>query len=451
MSIDQKIAELLDEAKKLQEQEVVEESTEIELDEAGAYEGEVKDALVHLKKKGLMDKSSKEMHAHLKYHGFSSGAAKNAVSIAAAKQGMKEEVVELPEEFANTTLEELEEFMVSEDFEQLDELSKSTLGSYIKKASQHRVRLAGAERDLDDKDTALQRAKHGADDATYDALSKAQDTMRKQRYKVSDKSQQRAQGISQAVKKLTKEEADYQVDMSEHVNALVEGEQLSEEFKAKAATIFEAAVVSRVKEEVAKLEEEFDSRLEEEVESIAEGLIEKVDGYLNYVVEQWISDNELALEHGMKNEIMESFISGMKGLFEQHYIDVPEEKYDVIGDLQEQIELVSSKLDEQLETNVALTKELNEMHRAAAINAFTADMVATDADKFNSLAEELAFDDLESFNNKLQVIKENYFGKKSTATLVESVVTNEPVELNEEVTVDPTMARYLRVFNGVNK
>ena len=258
--------------------------------------------------------------------------------------------------------------------------------------------------------------------------------------------------VEQIEEQLEEEQsAELKIDMSEHVNALVEGEQLSEEFKAKAATIFEAAVVSRVKEEVAKLEEEFDSRLEEEVESIAEGLIEKVDGYLNYVVEQWISDNELALEHGMKNEIMESFISGMKGLFEQHYIDVPEEKYDVIGDLQEQIELVSSKLDEQLETNVALTKELNEMHRAAAINAFTADMVATDADKFNSLAEELAFDDLESFNNKLQVIKENYFGKKSTATLVESVVTNEPVELNEEVTVDPTMARYLRVFNGVNK
>ena len=256
--------------------------------------------------------------------------------------------------------------------------------------------------------------------------------------------------VEQVEEQLEDKSAELKIDMSEHVNALVEGEQLSEEFKAKAATIFEAAVVSRVKEEVAKLEEEFDSRLEEEVESIAEGLIEKVDGYLNYVVEQWISDNELALEHGIKTDIMESFISGMKGLFEQHYIDVPEEKYDVIGDLQEQIDLVSSKLDEQLETNVALSKELNEMHRAAAITAFTADMVDTDADKFNSLAEELAFEDISSFNNKLQVIKENYFGKKPTASLVESVVTDEPVvELNEEVaTIDPTMARYLRAFNG---
>lgn len=242
--------------------------------------------------------------------------------------------------------------------------------------------------------------------------------------------------------------------VKEDVDALVNGEDLSEEFKAKAATIFEAAVVTRVKQEVARLEEQYDSKLQEEVESIAEGLIEKVDGYLNYVVEQWMSDNELALENGMKNEILESFVMGMKGLFEQHYIDVPEEKFDVLGELQEQLDEVGSKLDEQLEANVALTQEINEMKRAIAISEATDGMVDTDAEKFNALAEELAFEDVDSFKEKLQTIKENYFGKKTSTTIVESVVTDEPVQLTEEAKpqgqqISPEMARYLRAFNGV--
>lgn len=244
------------------------------------------------------------------------------------------------------------------------------------------------------------------------------------------------------------------IDVSEDVAALINGEELTEEFKTKAATIFEAAVVTRVKQEIAKLEEQYDSKLQEEVESIAEGLIEKVDGYLNYVVEQWMSDNELALENGMKNEILESFVMGMKGLFEQHYIDVPEEKYDVLGDLQEQLDAVGSKLDEQLEANVALVQEINEMKRAVAIKEATEGMADTDAEKFDALAEELAFEDVDSFKSKLQTIKENYFGKKTSTTLVESVVSDEPVQLTEEVKsnepqLSPEMARYLRAFNGV--
>lgn len=249
---------------------------------------------------------------------------------------------------------------------------------------------------------------------------------------------------------ITSEEKELTIDVSEDVAALINGEELSEEFKTKAATIFEAAVVTRVKQEIASLEEEFDTRLEEEVEVIKEGLIEKVDGYLNYVVEQWMNDNELALENGMKNEIMESFIAGMKGLFEQHYIDVPEEKFDVVGELQEQVETVESKLNEQLQANVQLAKELNEMKRGTAVTEFAVDMADMDAEKFRALAEELAFEDVQSFKTKLQTIKENYFGKKQQAVaVVESVVSNEPTMLSEETNVSPTMARYLRAFNGV--
>lgn len=259
--------------------------------------------------------------------------------------------------------------------------------------------------------------------------------------------------VTEEVVEKAEEKEEYTVDVSEDVAALTNGEELSEEFKTKAATIFEAAVVNRVKTEMSKLEEQFDAQLQEQVESIKEGLIEKVDGYLNYIVEQWINDNELALESGMKTEILESFVEGMKGVFEQHYIDVPEEKFDVLGDLQEQVQTVESKLNEQLEANVALSKEINEMKRATAINEFANGMVDTDADKFKSLAEELAFENVDSFKEKLQTIKENYFGKKQTVvestSSTKSVVTDAPVQLSEEASVNPTMARYLRAFNGV--
>ena len=242
--------------------------------------------------------------------------------------------------------------------------------------------------------------------------------------------------------------AGLKVDVKEDVDALINGEELTEEFKAKAATIFEAAVVNRVKQEVAKLEEQFDTQLQEQVEEIKEGLIEKVDGYLNYIVEQWMTDNELALENGMKNDIFESFVHGMKDLFEAHYIEVPEEKYDVLGDLQEQIEQAESRLNEQMETNVALANEINEMKRVSTIAEFSVDMADTDAEKFKGLAEELAFENVESFKTKLQTIKENYFGKKQS-TVVESVVTDEPVALNEETSISPQMAAALRALNRV--
>ena len=237
------------------------------------------------------------------------------------------------------------------------------------------------------------------------------------------------------------------VDVSEDVAALVNGEELSEEFKTKAATIFEAAVVTRVKAEVAKIEEEFDTKLAEQVESIKEGLVEKVDGYLNYVVEQWMTDNELALENGLKTEIMESFVEGMKGLFEQHYIDVPQEKFDILGELSEEADAIEAKLDEQLAINVELTKQINEMKRVSAIAEATDGMSELDVEKFKGLAEELSYDSADNFVTKLQTIKENYFGKKAT-TSVSSVVTDEPVSLTEETSMSPQMAAALRALGA---
>lgn len=238
------------------------------------------------------------------------------------------------------------------------------------------------------------------------------------------------------------------VNVSEDVDALMNGEELSEDFRAKATTIFEAAVITRVKQEVAQLEEQFDIQLQEEVESIKEGLIEKVDGYLNYVVEQWMEQNELALESGIKSEIVENFISGMKGLFEQHYIDIPEEKYDVLGDMEVTIASLEEKLNEQVESAVALTQELNSIKRENVIAEAANGLADTDAEKFQALAEELTFEDAESFSSKLQTIRENYFGKKATSG-IQSVVTDEPVQITEEKVYSPMISAVLQQLNSV--
>lgn len=238
------------------------------------------------------------------------------------------------------------------------------------------------------------------------------------------------------------------VDISEDVAALTNGEDLSEEFKTKAATIFEAAVVNRVKSEVSRLEEEFDARLEEAVAQTQEALVEKVDGYLNYVVEQWIAENELALERGMKSEILESFVAGMKGLFEEHYIDVPEEKYDLIGEMEETIQELNDKLNEQFEANVEIKKQLDEAIRKDIVEALSEDMTDTDKEKFSNLVEELSFEDSETFEKKAQTIRENYFTSKAPTKVIPSVVTDEPVALSEEKFVAPQMKRYMQALNN---
>ena len=240
------------------------------------------------------------------------------------------------------------------------------------------------------------------------------------------------------------------LDVKDDVAALVNGEDLTEEFKAKAATIFEAAIVNRVKAEVAKLEEEFEAKLEEAAAKNQEGLVEKVDGYLNYVVETWIAQNEIALERGMKSEILENFVSGLKGLFEENYIDIPEEKFDVVGQMEETIEELQAKLDEQLAANVEMNKVIAEQARVDIIKDACNGLTDTEVEKFTGLAEELAFEDAESFATKVQTIRENYFTNKAGKVMVESVVTDTPVEsLTEEKVIDPSMKRYMNALNNV--
>jgi len=240
---------------------------------------------------------------------------------------------------------------------------------------------------------------------------------------------------------------EFTIDVSEDVAALVNGEELSEEFKTKAATIFEAAVVTRVKQEIVKLDEEYESKLAEQVENYKEGLVEKIDGYLNYMVEQWIADNELALESGIKSEIMEDFIEKLKVAFQESYIEIPEERFDVLADMEETLQSLESKLDETVAKNIELTKTINETARKATVDAFVKDMTDTEVEKFKSLSEELSYDDAESFKKKLQTIHENYFAKKASSE-VKSVVTDSAVEeLREEKVIDPNVKAYLNAFN----
>jgi hypothetical protein len=235
--------------------------------------------------------------------------------------------------------------------------------------------------------------------------------------------------------------------VKEDIDALMNGEELSEEFREKATTIYEAAVMTRVNEEVARIEEEFDSKLKEAIEESKKGLVEQVDGYLDYIVEQWITQNELALERGMKSEIVEGFIGGLKGLFEEHYIDIPEEKFDVLGSLEEQVASLEEKLNEQVATNIEMSKALGALERSEIVDEISEGLADTEVEKLKGLSEELSYEDVESFKNKVQTIRENYFTTKAQAD-IKSVVTDAPVDqLNEEKKLDPQMAAYTSVLN----
>ena len=228
-----------------------------------------------------------------------------------------------------------------------------------------------------------------------------------------------------------KAESEIEIDLSDDVKALVSTDaDLSEEFKEKAATIFETAVKTRIKEQTKILEAQYEEKLSEETKTVKEAMVEKVDSYLNYVVEEWMKENELAVERGIRTEIAEDFITGLKDLFKEHYIDVPEEKYNVLDDLTNQTKDLEAKLNEQIEKNVNLTKEVSELNKREAIAEVSEDLTDTETEKFISMAENVEFDSAEKFKEKLETIKESYFPKTKSEVAeensVDSVAANEP-------------------------
>ena len=206
------------------------------------------------------------------------------------------------------------------------------------------------------------------------------------------------------------------VDVKEHIDALTSGESdLSEEFKQKAATIFEAAITSKVKAISEEMQADYNKKFDEEVSKAKTDLVEKVDAYMNYVVNEWMKENELAIEKGIKGEIAEDFINGLKKLFEDHYIDVPDEKYDVLEDQASKIEELEKKLNEQISKNVEMNKENASLKRTDIIAEVASDLADTSKEKFAKLTEEVEYSNADDFKKKCETIKESYFGNKKEA------------------------------------
>ena len=281
---------------------------------------------------------------------------------------------------------------------------------------------AGLKKYLDKKNDSKEDKKESMDDKEKEKVNAS--------YKKEDAD---AEKKDEKVKE--EKEDKKEIDVKEHVDALVAGDDsLSEEFKQKAATVFEAAIKSKVKEIAEDIQADYDKKLTEETSKSKDELVEKVDSYLAYVVEEWMKENELALERGIKGEIAEDFISGLKKLFEDHYIDVPDEKYNVLEDQSSKIDELNKKLNESIEKNVELSKENGEHKRQNIIDEASKELADTQKEKFNKLAEEVEYSNEEDFKTKVATIKESYFGKKESTSEIDDVAAESNAEQPQDLT-----------------
>ena len=253
------------------------------------------------------------------------------------------------------------------------------------------------------------------------------------------------------VKELNKE--DLELNVKEDIDAMMSGEELSEEFKTKASTIFEAAVsakvIAEVNQRIGIFEEDYKKQLKEAKEEHLNSVTEKVDGYLNYVVEEWMKENELAVEKGIRSELVEDFMSGLKNLFTEHYIDIPEEKVDLVDDLFEKVEDLEQKLDESINANVETKQELSKYKKQEALREVTEELADTEKEKLEKLSEGVDYESDEQYKEKLEVIKENYFPKvaETTQQLTEEVENNETEPVEE---VEPSVDFYAKALKRHN-
>ena len=239
------------------------------------------------------------------------------------------------------------------------------------------------------------------------------------------------------------ETSETKYDFTQDVDALVAGEELSEEFRVKAATIFEAAVTARVNEESKALQEAFEESLTEEVEKIKTDLAEKVDDYVSYATKQWIEENALAVEHGIKNEMAESFFNGLKDLYVEHNFSVPEEKFNLLDGMTGELDEMEKKLNEQIDTNIALQKRIGEYTRMEIVNDAATGLAETQKEKLASLAEGVEFENEEDFRNKIETIKESYFTRKAEVAEEAKEPTEEASQPLVESNVSGTMGKYV--------
>ena len=253
-------------------------------------------------------------------------------------------------------------------------------------------------------------------------------------------------GAPNQKKKMKKEDTEVEeYDMEDDVNALLGGEELSEEFKAKAKTIFEAAINSKVAEIRATIEEEHEAKLAEEVAEEKEALQERVDSYLEYVSDEWMEENQLAIEHGLKTELTESFLSGMRSLFEDNYVTIPDDKYDVLESMVEKLDDMETKLNEQIEKNIGLNRRLSESVADGILESVSDGLAATQKEKLASLVESVEFESETEYRNKLETLKESYFPGKTSTAKTETLTEGEDVP---PALATGSMASYLKTLSA---
>jgi len=248
----------------------------------------------------------------------------------------------------------------------------------------------------------------------------------------------------EVVEETEEEVVDYNIE--EDIQAIVEGEELSEEFKEKAKVVFEAALNSKVNAIAEELEVQYNAKLEEELKTVKESLSERVDSYLEYVSEEWMTENKLEVEDGLKSDLTESFMSGMKNLFEEHYVSIPEEKYDVLENMVEKLDEMETKLNEQIEKNVSLNKRLAESVADGIFDQISEGLALSQKDKLASLAESVEFESEEQYREKVETLKEAYFPTKSSTSNAKTETLSEGVDSTPE-SVSGTMSAYLKTLS----
>ena len=244
------------------------------------------------------------------------------------------------------------------------------------------------------------------------------------------------------------EEVVAEYDIEEDVNALLGEEELSEEFKNRAKTIFEAAINSKVAGIKEELEAQYNEKLAEEVAQVKESLAERVDSYLEYVADEWMEENALAVEAGLKTEMTESFLTGMKSLFEEHYVTIPEEKYDVLESMVEKLDDMETKLNEQIEKNVSLNARLSESVAEGILDDISEGLASTQKEKLASLSESVEFESEAQYREKLETIKEAYFASKKESSSAKTETLSEGVDHSGSESYSPSMAAYMRTIGS---
>jgi hypothetical protein len=244
-------------------------------------------------------------------------------------------------------------------------------------------------------------------------------------------------------------EAEYSIE--EDVEALLAGEELSEEFQEKARTIFETAIKAKVAEVQEELKAQYEATLEEEVSVIKEELTDRVDAYLEYVAQEWMTENQLAVEQGLKTEMTESFLTGMKSLFEEHYVTIPEEKYDVLNSMVEKLDEMEDKLNEQIKSNIALNQRLAESVAEAIFSEVCEGLALSQKDKLASLAENVEFDSEENYREKLVTLRKSYFPENAGAQRDQSENISESSDVEATTSASPLMESYLTTLTRVSK